>query len=117
VPITVAYIYFSGYAGLVVSNLIQVATISVGTFVVAMKVLWAVGGPHALGLRLSQEFGATLLANLPPAGHAIFPFAAAVAWLLGTSIGYGGDAAPMSGAVEVSESFPRALPVRPARCT
>ncbi len=99
-PITLAYLYLSGYLGIVVSNLIQVVVMVVGTLVLAIKVLWALGGPHELGLRLAAQLGHDVLSNLPPAGHAQFPLAAAIAWLLGTSIGYGGDAAPMSGAVE-----------------
>jgi Na+/proline symporter len=36
----------------------------------------------------------------PPVHHNVFPLAAAMAWLFGQSIGYGGDAAPMGGAME-----------------
>lgn len=100
VPITLAYIYLSGYVGLVLSNLIQVIVMTLGTLVLALKVLWALGGPHQLGVRLSSAFGEGVLFNLPPVHDSYFPMAAAVAWLIGTSIGYGGDAAPMSGAVE-----------------
>jgi Na+/proline symporter len=41
-----------------------------------------------------------MLSSFPPVGHAIFPLSAALAWLLGQTIGYGGDAAPMGGAME-----------------
>jgi Na+/proline symporter len=99
-PVTIAYLYFSGYVGVVLSNLIQVAVIFVGTLIVALKVVWAVGGPQHLGETLTSHYGQQILSNLPPAQHAYFPFMAALAWLLGTSVGYGGDAAPMSGAVE-----------------
>ena len=37
---------------------------------------------------------------MPPVQHDVFPLAAAIAWMLGQTIGYGGDAAPMGGAVE-----------------
>ncbi|TAM83534.1 MAG: hypothetical protein EPN47_05330 [Acidobacteria bacterium] len=100
VPITLAYLYLSGYVGLVLSNLIQVIVMTLGTLVLALKVLWALGGAHQLGVRLSSAFGKGILFNLPPTHDSYFPLAAAVAWLIGTSIGYGGDAAPMSGAVE-----------------
>lgn len=98
--VTIAYLYLSGYLGVVVSNLIQVAVMVMGTLALASKVLWAVGGPRELGLKLSSQFGNDVLYNLPPPHHAYFTLAAGLAWLLGTSIGYGGDAAPMSGAVE-----------------
>ena len=100
VPVTLTYLYLSGYLGIVVSNLIQVSIIVLGTLVLAIKVLCALGGPHALGMKLAAQFGSDVLSNLPPAEHAQFPLAAGIAWLLGTSIGYGGDAAPISGAVE-----------------
>ena len=99
-PVTLGYLYLSGYLGVVLSNLIQVAVIVVGTLVLALKVLWAVGGPRKFGLLLTSQFGKEVLFNLPPAHHSYFPLMAGLAWLLATSIGYGGDAAPMSGAVE-----------------
>ena len=52
---------------------------------------------------LTNSYGSTapeLLQMTPPSNHEIFPLAAAMAWLLGQSIGYGGDAAPMGGAME-----------------
>jgi Na+/proline symporter len=44
--------------------------------------------------------GADALRVIPPMEHDVLPFAAALAWMLGTSIGYGGDAAPLGGAME-----------------
>ncbi|HMM18786.1 MAG TPA: hypothetical protein PKC47_14900, partial [Petrimonas sp.] len=37
---------------------------------------------------------------LPPSKHGVFPSMAAFAWLVGQSIGYGGDVAPVGGAME-----------------
>jgi Na+/proline symporter len=99
-PVTITFLFLSGYQGLVLSNLVQVAVIFVGTLVLALKVLWAVGGAHQLELKLKLQFGREILSNFPPIHHAYFPLMAGLAWLLGTSIGYGGDAAPISGAVE-----------------
>src|SRR5690554_4150577 len=36
----------------------------------------------------------------PPSNHEVFPMMAALAWMVGQSLGYGGDAAPMGGAME-----------------
>ena len=44
--------------------------------------------------------GPNTLNVLPPWHDEVFPMVACLAWLFGTSIGYGGDAAPMGGAVE-----------------
>lgn len=102
VPVSFVYVFFSGYQGVVISNLIQMSIFFAGTLTLALITLWKFGGPVALAAALSAKFGASteLLHGLPPAKHAVFPLAAAFAWLFGQSIGYGGDAAPMGGAME-----------------
>ena len=98
-PLAVAYVYLSGYLGVVLSNLMQIAVMTVGAIVLAAKVLFAVGGPQELAQKLAA-MGPSTLASFPPWNDTVFPAVACIAWLLGTSIGYGGDAAPMGGAVE-----------------
>lgn len=99
IPLAVFYVWFSGYLGVVLSNLVQVLVLVSGASILAWKVLSAAGGPHQLAHRL-EALSPSTLAILPPAHDAIFPAVACLAWLIGTSIGYGGDAAPMGGAVE-----------------
>ena len=99
IPLSVLYVWFSGYLGVVLSNLVQVAVLVVGAAVLAWRVLSAVGGPHQLATRL-DALGPSTLGIFPSAESAVFPAIACIAWLIGTSIGYGGDAAPMGGAVE-----------------
>ena len=99
IPLAALYVWLSGYLGVVLSNLVQVAVMSVGAIVLAWRVLSAAGGPEQLASKLSA-IGPSTLASFPPANDALFPAIACVAWLIGTSVGYGGDAAPMSGAVE-----------------
>ncbi len=77
----------------------QIAVLMVGAVTLAVQVLWAAGGPTELGIKLAA-LGPNTLNTVPPAHDAVFPIVACLAWLLGTSIGYGGDAAPMGGAVE-----------------
>lgn len=96
IPLAVAYVYLAGYRGVVISNLLQVAVMMAGSAVLAVKALVAAGGPAALGARLAGQ-GTALF---PPGDDATFPAVACLAWLIGTSVGYGGDAAPMGGAVE-----------------
>lgn len=103
VPVSFLYVFFSGYQGVVISNLIQMAIFFTGTLVLACLTLAHFGGPAALSAALTAKFGATnpeMLQSLPPVKHMVFPLAAAFAWLFGQSIGYGGDAAPMGGAME-----------------
>ncbi|MCC6494406.1 MAG: hypothetical protein IT424_15455 [Pirellulales bacterium] len=103
VPVSFIYVFFAGYKGVVVSNLIQMAIFTLGTLTVALLTLAHFGGPTALADQLAAQLGpagAEMTAVLPPVDHDIFPLAAALAWLIGQTIGYGGDAAPMGGAVE-----------------
>ena len=99
IPLAVLYVWFSGYLGVVLGNLVQVSVLVVGSALLAWRVLAAVGGPHQLATRLAAVSPSTL-AIFPSADSAVFPSIACIAWLIGTSIGYGGDAAPMGGAVE-----------------
>jgi solute:Na+ symporter, SSS family len=98
-PLSLAYVLISGYLGVVLSNLVQILVMLTGALVLAWRVLAAAGGPDQLAHNLSGLSGSAL-ALFPPLDDPIFPLVACVAWLVGTSVGYGGDAAPMGGAVE-----------------
>ncbi len=103
VPISFLFVFFSGYKGVVISNFIQMIIFFIGTVALAWITLQHFGGPQAMTASLSHFFGNThpeILQMTPPKNHDVFPLAAAMAWLLGQSIGYGGDAAPMGGAME-----------------
>jgi SSS family solute:Na+ symporter len=102
VPVSFAYVFLSGYKGVVVSNFIQMAIFLAGSGYLALKTLFHFGGPAALARQLSEmeTGGGEILSLFPPNEHAVFPLAAALAWLVGQTIGYGGDAAPMGGAME-----------------
>jgi SSS family solute:Na+ symporter len=102
VPVSFAYVFLSGYKGVVVSNFIQMAIFLVGAGCLALKTLFHFGGPSDLARKLSEigVGGGEMLNLFPPAEHTVFPLAAALAWLVGQTIGYGGDAAPMGGAME-----------------
>src|SRR3954470_4891018 len=92
VPVSFLYVFFSGYQGVVISNLIQMAIFFAGTSVLAALTLMHFGGPAALAAKLALV-SPELSKNFPPMEHGVFPLAAALAWLLGQSVGYGGDAA------------------------
>jgi SSS family solute:Na+ symporter len=103
VPVSFLFVFFSGYKGVVISNLVQMIIFFVGTLTLAALTLMHFGGAAAMTAALSHAFGSThpeVLQIMPPAQHEVFPLAAAMAWMLGQSIGYGGDAAPMGGAME-----------------
>lgn len=103
VPISLLFVFSSGYKGVVVSNFIQMIIFLAGTLMLAYLTLDHFGGAAAMVEAIGNKFGPTgkeILGSVPPKDHAIFPLAAAFGWLLGQSIGYGGDAAPMGGAME-----------------
>lgn len=103
VPISFLYVFFSGYRGVVVSNFIQMTIFLLGTLTLAALTLSHFGGPAAMVAALHEHFpraASEMLASVPPAHHKVFPMIAALAWLFGQSVGYGGDAAPMGGAME-----------------
>src|SRR5260370_15735787 len=98
-PLAVGYVYLSGYLGVVLSNIVQIAVMTLGSVVLAVKVLIAVGGPAELARKLAA-IDPVMLANVPPWDNAVFPAIACIGWLLGTSIGYGGQATPTGRAGE-----------------
>ncbi|HWV67565.1 sodium:solute symporter family transporter, partial [Chitinophaga sp.] len=103
VPVSFLFVFFSGYKGVVISNLIQMVIFFAGTLTLAALTLVHFGGAAAMTAALGQAFNSThpeVLQLMPPAQHSVFPLAAAMAWMVGQSIGYGGDAAPMGGAME-----------------
>ncbi len=108
VPVAFAYIFLSGYKGVVVSNFIQMTIFLLGTLCLALLTLAHFGGPAGLASALTSHLGPageSMLQSIPPVHHDVFPLAAALAWLLGQTIGYGGDAAPMGGAMEGQRIF------------
>ncbi len=100
VPVVFVYVFLSGYKGVVVSDLVQTGIMIAANVVLAAAVLSRFGGPAALGARLAERFGPGVLSVVPPAGDERLGAVAVMAWMIGASIGYGGDIATMGGAVE-----------------
>jgi len=103
IPVSLIYVSLSGYKGVVVSNFIQMAIFLVGALALALRTITHFGGPRGFQQAVLSQYGdagTEMLSSFPPVDHAIFPLAAALAWLLGQTVGYGGDAAPMGGAME-----------------
>jgi len=103
VPVSFLFVFLSGYKGVVISNLIQMSIFFIGAVTLAGLTLAHFGGPAAMSAAVHHAFDSTnpeVLQMTPPVRHDVFPLAAAMAWLFGQSIGYGGDAAPMGGAME-----------------
>jgi Na+/proline symporter len=99
-PIVLVYVFAAGFAGVVASAGLQSLIMFVGSAMLCGTVLYSAGGPHALQASVEHVAGPSALAGFPPADHSIFPAAAVIAWLIGTTIGYGVDTAPLGGAME-----------------
>jgi solute:Na+ symporter, SSS family len=100
VPIILFYVLLSGYVGVVISDFFQTLVI-IGA---SLALLWAVqadfGGPAGLHAALIGAFGDGIVSWRPPLHHELLGVLGVVAWTIGTAVGYGGDAAPMAGAME-----------------
>jgi solute:Na+ symporter, SSS family len=100
IPVLMTYVLMSGYLGVVATDVFQSAIIILGSVVLCVAVLVDFGGPSQLLGQLTQGLGDSVVGNIPPIDHAELGLIAIIAWTIGTSLGYGGDAAPMAGAVE-----------------
>ncbi|MCP4640285.1 MAG: hypothetical protein GY851_07635 [bacterium] len=100
IPVILFYVLLSGYMGVVVSDLIQSLIMIVCAIVLMVLVLVDMGGPTGLYTQLVDQFGASAVSWHPPSSHEMLGVMGVIAWTVGTAIGYGGDVAPMAGAME-----------------
>ena len=99
-PIILFYVLLSGYVGVVISDFFQTLVIIAASLVLLCVVLADFGGPAGLRDALVASFGPDVVSWRPPLSHELLGVLGVVAWTVGTAVGYGGDAAPMSGAME-----------------
>jgi SSS family solute:Na+ symporter len=99
-PIILFYVLLSGYVGVVISDFFQTLVIIAASLVLVWVVLADFGGPAGLRDALVTSFGPEVVSWRPPLTHELLGVLGVVAWTVGTAVGYGGDAAPMSGAME-----------------
>ncbi len=100
IPVILAYVILSGYVGVVVSDLIQSIVMIVGSLLLMFFVLQDFGGPQGLHDALVAQFGTSVVSWHPPKSHEMLGLMGVLAWTVGTAVGYGGDVAPMAGAME-----------------
>jgi Na+/proline symporter len=99
-PIILFYVLLSGYIGVVISDFFQTVVIISASLVLVWAVLADFGGPAGLQDALVTAFGSGVVSWHPPLQHELLGALGVVAWTVGTAVGYGGDAAPMAGAME-----------------
>lgn len=100
IPIILLYVVLSGYMGVVMSDIIQTAIMIASSLVLMILVLQDFGGPTGLYDALVTQFGEGVVSWHPPMNHEMLGLVAIIAWTVGTAVGYGGDLAPMGGAME-----------------
>ncbi len=100
IPLILFYVLVSGYMGVVVSDLIQTIIMIAGSVLLMILVMADMGGPTGLYHALVDQFGAGAVSWHPPSSHELLGVMGVIAWTIGTAIGYGGDVAPMAGAME-----------------
>jgi solute:Na+ symporter, SSS family len=99
-PIILFYVLLSGYVGVVISDFFQTVVIIGASLVLVWAVQADFGGPRGLYDALVMTVGEGAVSWRPPLHHELLGVLGVIAWTAGTAVGYGGDAAPMSGAME-----------------
>ncbi len=109
IPIILVYVYMSGYMGVVVSDVLQGSILIGTTILLSLLVLADFGGdagilagPSALYQSLVDAFpnNPEVVRWYPPIDHEFLGMLGIFGWLLGKSIGYGGDTSPVGVAME-----------------
>ncbi len=107
IPIILFYVLLSGYSGVVISDFFQTSIIIISSVSLMVLVLKEFGGPEGivagpvnLKNSLVAQFGEGVVSWHPPKSHELLGMVGIMAWMIGSSVGYGGDVAPMSGAME-----------------
>jgi len=107
IPIILFYVLLSGYIGVVISDFFQMLIIIISSLTLMYLVLHEFGGTEgllygteALKNSLINQFGEGVVSWHPPKSHELLGMIGIIAWMVGSTVGYGGDVAPMSGAME-----------------
>ena len=100
IPVLLLYVLLSGYVGVVVTDFIQSWVMIAAAFILMGAVWIDFGGPSGLYDSLVSQFGTSVVTWHPPSSHEYLGVIGIIAWTVGTAVGYGGDVAPMAGAME-----------------
>ena len=94
-PVLLCYVWISGFAGVLITDLMQTGIIIIANIVLIVMVLARFGGPDGLVEAVSATHGAEqagdILSVLPVAGHRVFGPLMVLAWLIVPTIGIGGN--------------------------
>ncbi|MGL4515005.1 MAG: sodium:solute symporter family transporter [Lacipirellulaceae bacterium] len=94
-PILLVYVWSSGFAGVVVTDVMQSCVIVAASVVLLVAVLWEHGGPAGLAAGLAQSLppadAAEALSTWPVWDHRVLGPLVVLAWLIPSTIGRGGS--------------------------
>lgn len=100
IPAVMLYVFMSGYLGVIYTDVFQTIVMIAASLAMCGFVLHEFGGPAGLLAALERVGKPEVLNSFPPLTHADLGAVAVVTLFLATGIGYGGDVAPMGGAME-----------------
>ncbi len=95
-PVLVSYVWISGYAGVLVTDVLQTIVIVVANIAILVTVLWKFGGPKQLAVAVENalpERSSEIMSLLPVWGNAAMGPVVVCAWMLVSTIGVGGSVA------------------------
>lgn len=93
-PVLLAYVWIGGFAGVVVTDVMQTAVIVGASLVLAFSVLWEHGGPSRLAAAIEAaqpEHASEILSTWPVWGHRVLGPLVVIAWLVVPTVGRGGS--------------------------
>lgn len=94
VPLVAGYVWISGFAGVLITDVFQSAVIVVASAALLIAMFINVGGPTELAEAIRHAHPAEhgeILSTLPASGHEILGPLLVVAWLIVPTIGRGGN--------------------------
>ncbi|MEZ6191602.1 MAG: hypothetical protein R3C45_09975 [Phycisphaerales bacterium] len=93
-PILIVYVWISGFAGVLVTDVVQTGIILLANAVLLVAVLWQFGGPSHLAEAIQTalpEHASDALSIVPVSGHPVMSPILVLAWMLVSTIGAGGN--------------------------
>jgi Na+/proline symporter len=95
-PVMVSYVWISGFAGVLVNDVMQTAVILAANVCLMIAVLWEFGGPSQLAVAVESvlpDKAHEILSLTPVPGHPVMGPLVVAAWMLVSTIGIGGSVA------------------------
>ncbi|TWT35633.1 Sodium/glucose cotransporter [Posidoniimonas corsicana] len=92
-PILIVYVWIGGFAGVVLTDVMQSLVMLIASAMLVVAVLWEHGGPSGLALAIEAARpadAADILSTWPVWGHRVLGPAVVLAWLIVPTVGRGG---------------------------